>query len=150
MPRMRSLGLGVLLSIVLALLGIAPATAAQQLPPDFGSDPGPSNGFSGLFVLALLVGVGISIWKVTTARRMARGSGMSETDATAMTLLTDDGLEATYLASNLRGQAAPPPVAPPLTSSVADRLRQLTELRDRGLITPEEYDARRTAIIDSV
>ena len=75
---------------------------------------------------------------------------MSVTDATTMTLLTDDGLEATYLASHLRGQAAPPPVAPSLASSVADRLRQLTELRDRGLITPEEYDARRTAIIDSV
>jgi hypothetical protein len=33
---------------------------------------------------------------------------------------------------------------------VADRLTQLRELRDQGLITPEEHDARRAAIIDSV
>ena len=125
---------------MVVLLGTAPATAAQPLPPDFASDPGPSNGFSGLFVLALLVGVGITIWKVTTARRMARGSGMSETDATTMTLLTDDGLEATYLASHLRGQAAPPPVAPPLPSSVADRLLAADAAAGTGaLITPEEY-----------
>ena len=68
MPRMRSLGLGVLLSVVLVLLGIAPATAAQPLLPTSGANAGPWNRFSGLFVLALLVGVGITIWKVTTTR----------------------------------------------------------------------------------
>ncbi len=65
-----------------------------------------------------------------------------------------DGFEATYLAANLRGKTDPPvdpPASPGATTpSVAERLRQLQELRDQGLITPGEYDARRAAIIDSV
>jgi hypothetical protein len=114
---------------------------------DSGSGMG---GFAGLFVVFLFIGVGITIWKVTTARRMARASGMNEADATTMTLLTDDGFEATYLAANLRGQTQPAAPPTPETRSTADRLQQLGDLRDQGLITPEEYDARRATIIDSV
>jgi hypothetical protein len=117
----------------------------------YGSEPGSAagaGGFAGLFVLAIIVGVGATVWKVTTARRMARDSGMNESDATTMTLLTDDGFEATYLAANLRGQT--PPAVAPVTPSAVDRLEQLRALRDQGLITPDEYDVRRTAIIDSV
>lgn len=117
-----------------------------------GSAGGAPAGFAVLFVLVLLGGVGVTVWKVTAARRMARESGMSPGDATAMTLLTDDGFEATYLAANLRGRVAPPGQsgsAMPDTS-VPERLRQLQELRDQGLITAEEHDARRTAILDSL
>jgi hypothetical protein len=64
-------------------------------------------------------------------------------------VLSDNGLDATYVLSNLRGKAQPePPAVAP--ASVAERLRQLGELRDQGLITPADYDARRAAIIDSV
>ncbi|MCW2816665.1 MAG: hypothetical protein JWN84_4120 [Nocardioides sp.] len=116
------------------------------------SDPGsggPGAGFAVLFVLVLVGGVAFTIWQVSTARRMARDSGMSTGDATAMTLLTDDGFEATYLASNLRGQVTPPAATAP-AASVAERLRELASLRDQGLITPEEHDVRRATIIDSV
>jgi hypothetical protein len=71
--------------------------------------------------------------------------------ATAMTLLSDDGLDATYLAANLRSPgapAAPPPVDP--GRSAEDRLRQLQQLRDGGLVSAEEYDERRRAILDSL
>lgn len=63
-------------------------------------DEGPSAGggapagFSVLIVLALLAGIAFTVWKVSTARRMARAGGMSEGDATAMALLTDNGFEA--------------------------------------------------------
>jgi hypothetical protein len=43
----------------------------------------------------------------------------------------------------MRGQTLGPP-------SAASRLAELTDLRDRGLITPEEYDARRRQIIDGI
>ena len=114
---------------------------------------GVGGGFAALFVLALIVGVGFTIWKVSTARRMARDSGMSTGDATAMALLTDDGFEATYLASNLRGQTAvPAPAAPsaPSRGPAADRLAELQTLRDRGLVTDEEYAAARQKILDDL
>lgn len=115
------------------------------------STGGSSAGFEALFVLALLGGVGVLVWKVSTARRMARESGMSPGDATAMTLLTDDGFEATYLAANLRDRTPTAP-APPAgaTPTVAERLQQLQALRDQGLVTGEEYDARRAAILESL
>lgn len=120
-----------------------------------GGGGGGSGGFAALFVLMLVAGIGITVWKVSTARRMASDSGMDPDDATAMTLLSDDGFEATYLASSLRGRVAPPQDAPdttPVTAppSVAERLRELASLRDQGLITPEEHDVRRARIIDSV
>ena len=50
-------------------------------------------------------------------------------DAIAMTLLTDDGFEATYLASNLashlRGQTAGPALVAPSRGPPADRLAEL-------------------------
>ena len=101
-----------------------------------------------LLGLAISAGIGFTVWKVSTARRMARDAGMDEGDATAMTLLSDDGFEATYLASNLRRPATPPPAgAPP---GAADRLRELQALLDQGLINQAEYDDRRRAVIDNL
>jgi hypothetical protein len=112
------------------------------------SDPGPPPGIVILYVSGLIVGSASTNCKVSTARRMARDAGMNEGDATAMTLLSDDGFEATYLASNLR-PPAPAPQPQPGRSS-ADRLRELQTLLDQGLITQAEHDARRQAIIDGL
>ena len=43
---------------------------------------------------------------------------------------------------------APPPAAPP--PSTADRLRELENLRDEGLITAEEYEERRASILEEL
>ena len=112
------------------------------------------DGFFGVFALVAIVGLvvggGVTVYKVSMARSMARRSGMSEGDATAMTLLDEDGLSATYLAANLRQppSASPAPDAAPASS--AARLAELRSLLDGGLITQAEYDDRRKAIIDSV
>lgn len=120
--------------------------------PGAGPGSGPGGGFAAFFLFALLAGIAFTVWKVATARRMARDSGMDVGDATAMTLLTDEGFESTYLASNLRGQMTPrseaAPEAPPRDS--AERLRQLESLRTEGLITEEEYAQRRRAILDAL
>ncbi|MDW3214770.1 MAG: DUF4429 domain-containing protein [Ilumatobacteraceae bacterium] len=42
-----------------------------------------------------------------------------------------------------------PPAAPP-APTVAERMAQLTQLRDQGLVTPEEFEAKRAAIIESL
>lgn len=114
---------------------------------DYGPsmDTGMPPGFVALVILALLAGLAFTAWKVSTARRMAASSGMDVGDATSMALLTDGGFEATYLASNLRDQQAPADARPP-----EERLRKLQELRDQGLITEEEYAARRTAILEEL
>jgi hypothetical protein len=66
-----------------------------------------------------------------------------------MALLTDEGFEATYLASNLRPRPdqGAAPAAPPAATAAA-RLRALRELLDDGLITQTEYDDRRRAVLE--
>ena len=119
-------------------------------------DTGVPSGFVAIFVLVVLAGVGTTVWRVSLARQMARDSGMNQDQATAMTLLSDNGLDATYLASNLRdgtGGGASPPVSRATSSSgrtVNDRLRELQQLRDEGLVTYDEYDTRRKEILDSL
>ncbi len=53
--------------------------------------------------------------------------------------------------SNAKKQAAwsAPPSAPPAppASSVAEQLRQLAELRDQGVITPAEFDAKKAELL---
>jgi hypothetical protein len=143
------------LLLSLGLLAVS-ATAASADPPGFydtdpivmGGDPGPPAGFVAFGVIAVLFGIGGALWRVSLARRMAEESGMDPDRATAMTLLSDDGLDATYLASSLRDRPDDPPSA--RERSVDDRLRELQHLRDEGLVTAEEYETRRTAILDSI
>lgn len=158
----------ILLGWVLVLAAAVPATATDgpgDLPsgnctgdgtdddpflcdPDTNSGSGVPGAFVGIFAIVVLVGVGTTIYKVGMARDMARKSGMDADQATAMTLLTDDGLEATYLASNLR-----PPVAaskPTSDRPVSERLAELKSLLDQGLVTQAEYDERRAAILGSL
>lgn len=112
-----------------------------------GTSDGVPGSFAVLFLLALLIGIGTTVWKVSTARRMARDAGMSEGDATAMTLLTDDGFEATYTASSIRAGLREP--SPP-TASAEGRLAELQRLLDQGLVTQDEYEAARRRILDAL
>jgi hypothetical protein len=118
-------------------------------------DNSPGGDMFGMFVffafMALLVGGAVTLWRVRTARALAQRSGMDPGLATQMTLLSDDGLDATYLASCLRSPVAAPAPAPTATPpAAAARLEELKSLLDRGLVTQAEYDERRQAIINSL
>ncbi|WP_193664937.1 SHOCT domain-containing protein [Nocardioides kribbensis] len=122
-----------------------------------GGASGAAGLVAALVVLGLVAGLVAALWRVSVARRMARESGMSERDASLMALGSDDGLEATYLAASLRGSApagpaGPAAAVPPASDppSVAARLRTLLDLREQGLITDEEYDARRRVVLDDL
>src|SRR3954447_24049433 len=96
--------------------------------PDDSATSGFGGGFVFLLVVGALVAVGLLIWRVTTAQKLARQSGMDPGLATQMTLLSDDGLDATYLASSLRQPlaAAPAPAAaPPTPTTTSARLAEL-------------------------
>lgn len=125
------------------------------------------QGIPGVFVLffiaAIVLTIGGTAWRVSTARRIARAAGMNEDDAATATLLTPNGLDATYLAASLRqGNTAYPdvpsaraaedddatasdiPAGPP---SAATRLRELQDLLNQGLVTKAAFDQRRERIL---
>jgi len=104
--------------------------------------------FAALFVLAIVGGIGVTVWRVSMARAMATRAGLDPHDATAVTLMSDDGLGATYLAASLAGKRQHQQPQQPADAS--DRLRELEQLRDQKLITDAEYDARRKAIVESI
>jgi hypothetical protein len=102
--------------------------------------------FVGFFILVVIIGVGTTIYRVSMARDIARRAGMDPNDAAAATLLTENGLDATYLAASLRsGQHDVP--APRTTES---RLQELKSLLDRGLVNQAEYDQRRAEILAEI
>jgi hypothetical protein len=101
-------GIGVGMAILL-LEGIGPAYAQPPLPNDpNGVDQGIPSGFIVLFVLAIVVGIGVTIWKVSTAQTLAKRSGMDPDLAAQMTLLTDDGLDATLPPASASKRRRPP------------------------------------------
>lgn len=132
-----------------------------------GDGSGIPGWFVGFAVIAVLVGGGTWLYRISMARDMARRAGLDPNDATAVTMMSDDGLGATYLAASLAGSRRPPQPAsdaghvvadlsgasePTAATprSTADRLRELEQLRDQNLITPAEYDARRKTILESI
>jgi hypothetical protein len=135
--------------IVVVLLGsptAAFADACDDDPTCFGDDSGMGipGWFTALAVLFVVAAIALTIYRVTVARGMAEKSGMDPGDATRVALLDDDGLSATYLASQVRGQQA---TTPPAARSTAERLRELDDLRAQGLVTEEEHAQRRAAIL---
>jgi len=123
-------------------------TRWERSYPDGASGAG--GGIVALMVLVGVAGVGFTVYRVSMARRLATRAGMDPGEATAMTLLSDDGLAATYLASNLRpavpsarGDATP-------GRSATERLAELSALLEQGLVTQAEHDERRAAILGSI
>jgi hypothetical protein len=113
-----------------------------------GADAGIPGWFIALFVLAALVAVGMTIYRVSTARDMATKAGLDPDDATRVALLDDDGVSAAYLASQLHGRASDQGATAP--RSTAERLQELQALRDQGLVTEAEYAERRAAILGTI
>jgi hypothetical protein len=93
--------------------------------------------FPWIFGAAVVLIVGGWIYgavKVVRNRQVLREAGI------------DPGTVGSQLAVRyLRGQPGRPAVR-----SASDRLAELTDLRDRGLITPEEYQARRAQVLDGI
>ena len=108
--------------------------------------PGIPGWFVALFILVPLIGLGSFLFRMSVARNMARKAGLDEGDATAAAFFNDPGVSATYVASALRDR----PTAQGPQRTAEDRLAELESLRDKGLISPAEYDERRTKILDSI
>jgi hypothetical protein len=98
---------------------------------DFGSIPTPFLFFFGVVITLMVCMIVLGVVTAVRNRRVFRQAGI------------DPGTVGSQLAVRyLRGQPGRPAVR-----SASVRLAELTDLRDRGLITPAEYDARRAQII---
>jgi hypothetical protein len=118
-----------------------------------GTDPtgdGNPSGFIGLMVVVAAAAIGMTVWRVSTARRLARDAGLDPADATAITLFGNDGLDATYVASAVRSAQQRRDLPIPRARSTEDRLRELQRLHAQGLVTDEEYARRRSALVDTI
>ena len=157
---MRRLSSALGLATVVALLGLplpAFADACGSDPscvdPGTGTDTGSGFpvGFLLPMLLVLLVAIGTTVYRVSVARSMAEKSGLDPGEATRVALLDDDGLSATYIASQMHGHEAGQANASTVPGrSTADRLRELDSLRTQGLVTEDEYAQRRSAILGEV
>lgn len=116
-------------------------------------DPGPGipGWFVALFVLFAIAAVGSIVWRISVARKIASDAGLDPKQATAVTLLSNDGVSAAYLASALASRSGNQSVHPSDRPKTAEeRLRELQNLKDRGLISKDEYEAQRQAILGSI
>jgi hypothetical protein len=109
--------------------------------------------FASMFLYSIGMGIWTTVARNRAARRMATRAGLNPQDAASTAMYTPDGLDATYLVAATRpgypaGGAAPS--NPASTKSVADRLRELDNLKASGLISDDEYNAQHKAIVSSV
>ena len=109
--------------------------------------PGIPGWFVAFGFIIVLSGIVTTVWRVSAARNMARRAGLDQDDAVATALLTQNGLDATYIAANLRPQYHGPA---PTQGTAESRLKQLKSLLDQGLVTQAEYDERRAAILAEI
>jgi hypothetical protein len=105
--------------------------------------------FVAFFVLAVLASAGTFLWRISVARKIAEDAGLDPNTATAVTMLSKDGVDAAYLASTLAPrQPSPDPTHRP--KSAEERLEELQLLKDKGLVTQLEYEAQRQKILGSI
>lgn len=119
-----------------------------------GSDPGPGipGWFIALFILFIMIGIGTTVWRISVARRIAEDAGLNPNTATKVSLLGQDGIDTTYLASTIAAQSRRQTPANPTQrpKTAEERLQELQALKDKGLITDAEYEAQRQKILGAI
>jgi hypothetical protein len=99
------------------------------MPTDFQSSPGIPAGFIVLMVVVGLIGIGTAIWRFSVLRQ----GGLNP-------FVAKEQLEAKLAQSQMMEPAAP-------DKTVEERLAEVDDLLDRGVITAQERDAARAKII---
>ena len=134
---------------------------AAQLDPDSGPElvyePGlgagqtDSSGFGALIAIFVIIGVGGAIWKFATLRDMGLRRGMSNRDATAAALFSDDSVTSTMILKPEVSRPTPRRSAPAKhPRTIEQRLAKIDSLLDEGLITEAEASSRREEILDEI
>lgn len=114
--------------------------------------PGPGDaGMGALFALfmfvffaAFAVAIVIAVFKFVKTREMAMHKGASGAEATAVALSGDVGTAAAFVKQPAPGEPAT------VGRSLDDRIAAVNDLRERGLITPAQADARVAEILAEI
>jgi hypothetical protein len=116
-----------------------------------GPGPGIPGWFIAIAVLMVIVGIGSFIWRISVARKLAEDAGLDPNTATSVAMLSKDGVDAAYLASTLASRSrAQPPHTTQAAKTAEQRLQELHALRDKGLVSNDEYEAQRQKILGSI
>ncbi|MBO1766568.1 MULTISPECIES: SHOCT domain-containing protein [Allobranchiibius] len=115
--------------------------------PDADTGSGIPGTFIGLMVAVLMFGLIATVFTVIWVRRSAREAGLDPDAATAVALIDNNALTTAYIANSVAKVRRAEPAAAPTASA---RLDTLQELLDKGAISQQEYQDRRTAILDSI
>lgn len=148
-------------TILVGLSTAAPAGA--QDPPEPGPEIGvfdstplggsqsDGGGFGAVFVIFVLVAIGFAIFKFVTVRDMGIRRGLSERDATAAALFSDDEVTSTMILRPEASSPRPRPLSTPAPApSIEERLATVESLRDKGVISDAEAESRRAEILDEI
>jgi hypothetical protein len=102
-----------------------------DMPTDFSTSPGIPGWFVVLFILFAIIGIGTAIWRFS----VLRSGGLNP-------FVAKEQLEARLAQSQL--MTPPDPV-----KSIEQRLAELDDLRDRGVISADEHAAARAKVISA-
>ncbi len=126
---------------VVYLRGLPDPIMPNPILPD--QDELVTSGFSSLFGLMIVVGIGLSVWRFAATRNMAKRRGASDADATTVALF--GGETGTAAAYAVRDSS---PTRP--TPTAEERIRSVRELESQGLITTEQAASRVEEILRDV
>ena len=117
-----------------------------------GSDPDQDARWVGIFLFALFVPMGLAGLLVARAGRRTRIWASQQIDMSGLQqFATTPGRAGAPPPASPATAARPSPPAPsapvPTTGDPVDRLRRLGELRDKGVLSPAEFDAAKARIL---
>ncbi len=133
---------------VVYLRGLPDPIMPNPILPD--QDELVTSGFSSLFGLMIVVGIGLSVWRFAATRNMAKRRGASDADATTVALFGGEtGTAVAYAVKDARpAEATEPERQSP--ADVEERIRSVRELESKGLITTEQAASRVEEILRDV
>jgi len=124
-----------------AIIGELPAA-----PLGGGNDGVPAvfGIFIFIFLVVFVLSITLAIYKFSQTRQMAMKKGASEGEATVLALSGPVGTAAAFVAPNPAGHPGQGP------ASTETRIREVRALQSKGLITPEQAEARVDEILKGI
>lgn len=127
---------------------LVPVIPDDEFSPGFGAAPPGFAAFGGIVALVIIAGIGFGIYRMVLVARASERLGLQR-DETFLAVTDEHGSSAVIAAAAVK-EAIDGRAPSGATLDLSARLGQLQSALDAGLISPEEYEKARQAILDSV